>query len=105
MYKIFVNSPKDRSLINSIIDAAFSNGAESTGNNYDRCAFIASGVETWKTLNAKTAYKGAVGEITIEPSAQISFKCPEEKITSVIEAIKKVHPYESPVIDVIKLYV
>jgi len=35
---------------------------------------------------------------------RIEFPCAEDKLPLVVEAIKKAHPYEEPVIDVLELF-
>jgi len=46
-----------------------------------------------------------VGEVSREPEDRIEMICPEEKLNAVVAAIKKVHPYETPAIDVYKVEV
>jgi hypothetical protein len=44
-----------------------------------------------------------VGVYSHEPEVRIEMICPEAKASSVKKAILKVHPYEEPEIDFIKL--
>ena len=100
MYKIFVFVPIDSTDI--IINAAAEAGAGKIGN-YSHCAFITKGKGNWKSLEGAHPTIGTVGKMSREPENKIEMLCPEYKLKDVIAAIKKVHPYETPVIDVIGL--
>lgn len=102
MYKFFVFAPRDEKIIRSIIDAASKVGAGTIGK-YKKCAFIAEGYGTWEAdLDAKPAL-GEVGKIEKIEEVKIEMECPDEVIQNVVDAIKKVHPYEEVVIDVFKM--
>ncbi|SRR6266568_2775666 len=100
--RISVNCPDDEVLIERIIDAASEGGAGGVGN-YSGVAFILRGQETWKTEEGAHPYIGEVGKVSIQPSAKIEMQCSSEKLKEVYQAIKTVHPYEEPVIEVTKL--
>ena len=102
MLKIVVFAPKD--FADKIIDAMADAGAGKMGN-YSHNAFIASGVGNWKSEEGAHPFIGKVGEVSREPEDRIEMICPEEKLNAVVAAIKKVHPYETPAIDVYKVEV
>lgn len=102
MYSVFVFVPKDKRIIRKIIDAASKAGAGKNGK-YSKCAFIAEGIGTWKAeIGAHPAY-GKAGSVQYIEEVKIEMHCPEKSLKNVLAAIKKVHPYEEVVIDVIKL--
>ncbi len=103
MYKVVVFAPREDDLISLIIKSASEAGAGTIGK-YKGCAFITEGFGTWTAdEDAKPALgeAGKVGEQIKE--VKIEMECPDEKIKEVLNAIKKVHPYEEIVIDVFKL--
>lgn len=100
MLKVFVLSPENKT--EEIINAMAEAGAGIIGN-YSHNAFVSMGVGHWKSEKGSKPYIGKVGKFSKEQEVKIEMVCPEEKLTEVIKAIKKVHPYETPAIDVIKL--
>ena len=42
--------------------------------------------------------------LSTEPELKVEVTCPTEQVDRTVEAIKAVHPYEEPVINVIPLY-
>jgi hypothetical protein len=102
MYKVVVFSPRDKELIRKIIDAASKEGAGKIGK-YNGCAFITEGIGTWIADQDANPHLGEVGKVEEIEEVKIEMECSDEIIQKVIQAIKKVHPYEEVVIDVIKL--
>ncbi len=100
MLKIFVMCPKDNTddLIYAMSDA----GGGRIGN-YSHNAFITPGFGNWKSEEGSNPTIGEVGKMSREPENRIEMVCPEEDLDKVIEAIKRIHPYETPEIDVVKL--
>lgn len=105
-YKIAVNIPVEKSeekeTIDKILDAMSEAGAGTVGN-YGRVAIVLDGYETWRSEEGAHPYNGTVGEITMAKSVRIEMQCPEEKLADVEKAIRKLHPYEEPVIEIYKL--
>lgn len=68
--------------------------------NYSFCSF--SSVGTGRFLPGKGANPaiGKVGKLETVEEERIEFTCRTELVRDVITAIKGVHPYEEPVIDV-----
>ncbi len=102
MYKVFVFTPREEKIIRRIIDAAADAGAGTIGK-YKKCAFIADGYGTWIADESANPARGEVGKVQKIPEVKIEMQCPDEVIKPVINAVKKVHPYEEAVIDVFKL--
>jgi len=92
-----------RSSTDKLIMAMAEAGAGVIGK-YSHNAFIVEGMGNWKSEEGSHPVLGEVGKISREPENRIEMVCPEEKLNQVISAIRKVHPYEEPAIDVIKLY-
>lgn len=72
--------------------------------SYDSCLSYYEVTGTWRPLEGTHPYLGEEGEISSEPEVKVEVTVYTENVDSTIEAIKKVHPYEEPVINVIPLY-
>lgn len=102
MYKVFVFAPRDQKIIRTIIDSAAKAGAGKIGK-YNKCAFITEGVGTWEANKDAHPAVGEVIKLQNIEEVKIEMQCSDESLKNVISAIKKVHPYEEIVIDVVKL--
>lgn len=71
---------------------------------YDCCLSYSRVTGCWRPLAGAAPYLGQVGEISAEPELKVEAVCPTERVDETVEAIKRVHPYEEPVINVIPLY-
>lgn len=72
--------------------------------NYDCCLSYSRVTGCWRPLEGTTPYLGSVGEISSEPELKVEAICRTEQVDETLRAIKAVHPYEEPVINVIPLY-
>ena len=66
-----------------------------------RCFYYYPVKGTWKTMESANPYNGSKGEITVAEELRIKFVCRKEDISSVLQKIREVHPYEEPAIDVV----
>lgn len=82
--------------------AVFKAGAGTMGN-YKNCAWQTAGVGQFIPLEGNEAYIGKTNEMTKVSEYKVETCCPDNKIQQVIEALKKAHPYETPVYEVWKL--
>ncbi|MGN0485396.1 MAG: cytochrome C biogenesis protein [Lachnospiraceae bacterium] len=71
--------------------------------NYDCCLSYSEVTGTWRPLTGTHPYLGSVNEISEEPEYKVEVCCKIEKLAETKAAIKAVHPYEEPVINVIPL--
>ena len=65
---------------------------------YDSCMSYSPVTGCWRPL------EGSSGIISMEPELKAEVTCRTERLEETLAAIKKVHPYEEPVINVIPLY-
>jgi hypothetical protein len=49
-------------------------------------------------------YLGEEGRLSTEPELKVEVTCRREQVDKTLAAIRAVHPYEEPVINVIPLY-
>lgn len=71
--------------------------------NYSHCAFVSEGRGYFMPLEGSHPTVGAIGRIEEVEELKIEFICGRDKAIEIIAAIKKVHPYEEPAIDVFEL--
>ncbi len=96
-YKIVVYVPeKDAEKLREAIGNA---GAGIIGN-YSHCTFTIKGTGRFKPLAGANPTIGEVGKLEEVSEDRIETVCEEDKLDSVLKAIKEVHPYEGPATDV-----
>ncbi len=72
--------------------------------NYDCCLSWSRVTGTWRPLAGTAPYIGRENEISEEEELKVEVTVREEKLDESLRAVKAVHPYEEPVINVIELY-
>lgn len=78
-------------------------GALTVDECYDYCMAVSKVRGSWRPLEGTNPYKGDIGEICEAEEAKVEFTCRKEIYKAAVDTIKKVHPYEKPVINVIPL--
>ena len=71
---------------------------------YDCCLSYSRVTSCWRPLEGTHPYLGRAGEISTEPELKVEFTCRTGRVDETVEAVRRVHPYEEPVIQVIPLY-
>lgn len=72
--------------------------------SYDSCLSYSPVTGCWRPLEGSTPYIGTSGEISTEPELKVEVTCLTARVKETLAAVKSVHPYEEPVINVIPLY-
>ncbi len=72
--------------------------------NYDSCLSYSRVTGCWRPLAGSSPYIGAENAVSAEPELKVEVTCLRERVEITLEAVKKAHPYEEPVINVIPLY-
>ena len=72
--------------------------------NYDCCLSYSRVIGTWRPLAGTDPFLGRTGEISEEEELKVEVTVAGEKLEETLAAIRAVHPYEEPVINVIELY-
>lgn len=86
----------------AVRSALFSAGAGMMGN-YDSCSYNMDGYGTFRAREGANPYCGKTGELHHENETRIEAIFPAYKKNEVVEQMLKVHPYEEPAYDLIKL--
>ncbi len=86
----------------ALLDALAEAGAGIVGN-YDHCAAVSAVRGHWQPLPGADPYDGEIGVLHSADEMKVETNCPRERILAALAAIRRVHPYEEPVINVIPL--
>ena len=71
---------------------------------YDSCLSFSPVQGTWRPLAGSKPFIGAEGRISCEPELKVEVTIRAERLRETMEAIRTIHPYEQPVINVIPLW-
>lgn len=72
--------------------------------NYDCCLSYSPVMGTWRPLAGTMPYIGKEGKISCEQELKVEVTIRAERFAETMNAIKRVHPYEEPVINAIPLW-
>ena len=70
---------------------------------YSFCSFSSKGIGRFRPEQGANPHIGKIGKLEEVVEEKIEIRCPREKLQEVIEAIKKVHPYEEIAMDIYPL--
>lgn len=70
---------------------------------YDHCFAMTQVTGYFRPLEGAKPFDGETGKIKVVTEYKIEVNCKRELVRDAIEAIKRVHPYEEPPINVIPL--
>jgi hypothetical protein len=99
-YKISVTIPPE---YKDIMMDAVNDSMRQIYPGYDRAFSITNSTGTWRPLEGSNPFIGKVGEISVEEEVRIEFAVASEDLKNVVLAIRKVHPYEEPAIDILPM--
>ena len=88
--------------LGKLSEALYQAGAGRIGQ-YDHCLSYSEVMGQWRPLEEAKPFSGTIGEVTNGRELKVEVNCAWEIVTLVMEAVRKVHPYEEPVINVIPL--
>ncbi len=71
--------------------------------NYDNVLSITKVRGYWRPLEGSTPFNGEIGQINEVAECKIEIRCKSEYINDAIEVIKKNHPYEEPIYNIIPI--
>lgn len=97
MHKISFYVPETH--LEKVKDALFEIGAGKLGN-YDLCCWQTKGEGQYRPLKNSNPFKGYENKIEKEPEFLVEMVCEDSILDSVIQALLKTHPYETPAFSV-----
>lgn len=100
MLKFLIYLPKET--LPSMIDLITKKGGGVIGN-YSGCMSYWPVTSTWISGENATPYSGEAGKRSVEEEYILQVRVPEDKAKELYDAICALHPYEEPVIDVVRL--
>jgi len=75
--------------------------------NYSHCVFVTSGTGYFLPLTGANPFIGKVAKFSVKTpkpecvrEVKMEFICPKSKVSKIIKAIKKIHPYEEVALDI-----
>lgn len=101
LVKIETFIPED--YVNKLREELNNIGALTIDGCYDYCMSVSRVMGFWRPLEGADPFMGQIGEICAAEEAKAEFTCKREKYKEAVNTIRKVHPYEKPVINVIPL--
>jgi hypothetical protein len=83
-------------------EALASAGAGRIGN-YDHCLSYSQVVGIWRPLEGANPTSGLIGQVNQANEFKVEVNCSTDLLPQVLHAIRQIHPYEEPVINIISL--
>ena len=71
--------------------------------HYDHCISVTQVKGYWRPLPGATPYKGEVEKISEGTECKVEVNCRQEYVGEALKAIRRIHPYDEPLINVIPL--
>lgn len=99
--KICVTVPSSN--LDEVRKAMFNSGAGEIGTNYKECSTIVKSIGSFKPINNASPAIGELNKLEFVEEDKLEVICKVDKVKEVVNAIKKVRPYEEPVIDIYPL--
>ena len=100
MYKLTVFIPE--TALAQVKAALFAAGAGTIGH-YEQCCWQVQGLGQFMPLAGSTPHIGVPNTLESVDEWRVEMVVDEDVINTVITALKKAHPYETPAYDVIKV--
>ena len=100
LYKLVVYVPVGHE--KAVEDALFAAGAGTIGA-YDHCSFASSGTGRFRPGATSAPFIGSPDQESTPPEIRIETIVSAERVSKVIDKLRKAHPYEEPVFDLLLL--
>ena len=100
MVKIEVFIPEQ--YVPPLRDSLHAVGAGRIGR-YDHCVSILQVRGYWRPLDGAMPFQGTPGAISEGQECKVEVRCPWGQVQAAVRAIRRIHPYEDPVINVVPL--
>lgn len=71
--------------------------------NYDSCISYSECIGHFRSLEGASPFIGKTNDLSIVKELKVEFKCKKELLEKSLDCIKKIHPYEEPVINIFPL--
>jgi hypothetical protein len=71
--------------------------------NYDHCISISRVRGYWRPLDGAKPFQGEIGIISEGTECKVEVNCRREDVNSALKVIRRVHPYDEPLINIFPL--
>jgi hypothetical protein len=71
--------------------------------DYDHCVSVTPVRGYWRPLAGANPFDGTVGEVSTGAESKVEVNCACSLVRAALQAIRQVHPYEEPLINVVPL--
>jgi len=71
--------------------------------NYDHCISVSNVRGYWRPLPGASPYQGEIGKISSGTECKIEINCPGESVDDALRVIRRIHPYDEPLINIVPL--
>jgi hypothetical protein len=99
-YKLEIFIPEE--FVDRLLDVLAEVGAGEIGR-YDHCSSLMVVRGTWRALPGADPYDGEVGIQKSAEEVKVEVNCRAEVVRPALKAVRAVHPYEEPVINIVPL--
>lgn len=100
MYKLCFFVPESH--LEPVKAAVFAAGGGRIGD-YEHCCWQVLGQGQFRPGTGADPFIGEVGRLETVAEYRVELVCEDERIASVVAALKAAHPYEEPAYDVVRL--
>lgn len=100
MYKLCFFVPESH--LEAVKAAVFAAGGGRIGD-YEHCCWQVLGQGQFRPGSGADPFIGEVGRLETVAEYRVELVCEDERIASVVAALKAAHPYEEPAYDVVRL--
>jgi hypothetical protein len=88
--------------VDPLLETLTETGAGRIGN-YDHCCSLSPVTGTWRPLPGANPYNGEIGKICTDSEMRVEMNCSIAVLPAALAAIRRIHPYEEPVVNIIPL--
>jgi hypothetical protein len=99
-YKLEIFIPGE--FLGKLQEAITRSGAGQVGL-YDHCMAYYPVKGCWRPLEGSNPYQGKVGEVETGEEIKVEINCRHEFVAKVLQAVREVHPYETPLVNILYL--
>ncbi len=72
--------------------------------NYDHCVAVTNVRGYYRPLEGAAPFEGEVGKISEVTECKMEINCMQANIPAALEVIRRVHPYDEPLVNMIPLH-
>ncbi len=99
-FKLEIFIPAD--YVDALREALGRVGAGQVGN-YDQCCSLMEVRGYWRPLAGANPFQGEIGKIETGSECKVEVNCARDQVPAALRAIRAIHPYEEPVINILPL--